>query len=129
MKETMKKAVETTAAPAAIGPYSQGIICGDLLFISGQLPLEPESGEFIEGGIEIKTHQVIRNIKAIAEAAGAGLDQVVKTTIFLADLDDFVTVNQVYAQYFGTPPPARSTIQVAALPKGSPIEMEAVVAL
>lgn len=128
-EESIKKAVETTAAPAAIGPYSQGVVCGNLLFISGQLPLDPQSGEFIKGGIEAKTHQVIRNIKAIAEAAGAGLGQVVKTTVFLTDLNDFATVNQVYGQYFGTPPPARSTIQVAALPKGSPIEMEAIAAL
>ena len=128
-KESIKKNVETSAAPAAIGPYSQGMVCGNLLFISGQLPLEPETGDFIEGGVETKTHQVIRNIKAVAEAAGAGLEQVVKTTIFLSDLNDFTTVNQVYGQYFGSVPPARSTIQVAGLPKGSPIEMKAIVAL
>jgi len=128
-EESIKKAVETSAAPAAIGPYSQGIVAGNLMFVSGQLPLDPETGDFVKGGIETKTHQVIRNIKAIAEAAGTGLDKVVKTTIFLSDLNDFAAVNQVYGQYFGTPPPARSTVQVAALPKGAPIEMEAIICL
>lgn len=122
-------AVSTASAPAAIGPYSQGIVAGNLLFISGQLPMDPASGELVEGDIEAKTRRVLENVKAIAGEAGAELEQVVKTTIFLADLANFAAVNGVYSDYFGETPPARSTIQVAALPKGADIEMEAVVYL
>ena len=118
--------VTTQSAPAAIGPYSQGVVAGDWLFVSGQLPLDPETGDFVAGGIEEKTHRVLKNIGAIAEAAGTGLDRVVKTTIFLTDLNHFESVNRIYAEYFNKNLPARSTIQVAALPKGSEIEMEAV---
>jgi 2-iminobutanoate/2-iminopropanoate deaminase len=123
------KAVSTKAAPAAIGPYSQGVVAGDFLFISGQLALDPKSGEFIEGDISAMTHQVIRNVQAIAESAGGGLNRVVKTTIFLADMTDFGAVNEVYAQYFKGVLPARAVVQAAALPKGGKIEMEAIVML
>jgi len=119
--------VSTDTAPAAIGPYSQGILAGNLLFISGQIPLDPATGELVEGSIEEKTRRVIENIRAIAKAAGAELSRVVKTTIFLTDLADFTAVNDTYAEFFGSTLPARSTVQVAALPKGVDIEMEAVV--
>jgi len=128
-KQSPLKGVSTSAAPAAIGPYSQGIIAGNLLFISGQLPMDPGTGEFVRGGIEEKTHRVLMNLKAIVEEAGADLSQVVKTTIFLVDLSHFAAVNRVYSEYFHAPFPARSTVQVSALPKGAEIEMEAVVGL
>ena len=128
-EKTRKSAVSTEAAPAAIGPYSQGIVCGNLLFISGQLPIDPASGELIKGTIEDKTRQVLNNLRAIAEAAGAGLECVVKTTVFLKDMNDFGAMNSVYAEYFPDTPPARAAIQVAALPKDADIEIEAVVFL
>jgi len=121
--------ISTTQAPAAIGPYSQGVVAGNLLFISGQLPLDPETGEFVDGGIEEMTHQVIKSTRAIARAAGTDLGSTVKTTIFLTDLANFAAVNQVYAQYFTETLPARAVVQVAALPKGGEIEMESIVQL
>jgi 2-iminobutanoate/2-iminopropanoate deaminase len=124
-----REAVSTKAAPAAIGPYSQGIVCGNLLFVSGQLPIDPASGELVSGGIQDKTRRVIKNIQAIAEAAGAGLQDIVKTTVFLKDMKDFQAVNDVYAETFSSNPPARAAIQVAALPKDADIEIEAVVHL
>jgi 2-iminobutanoate/2-iminopropanoate deaminase len=127
--ESHKRPVLTEAAPAAIGPYSQGIVCGSLLFISGQLPIDPASGELVPGSIKEKTHRVIENIRAIAEAAGAGLEDVVKTTVFLNDMNDFGAVNAVYAETFPEHPPARAAIQVAALPKEADIEIEAIVHL
>lgn len=123
------RAVSTASAPAAIGPYSQGVVAGNLLFISGQIPIDPATGEFVGGDITTKTHRVIANVAAVAQAAGAGLDKVVKTTIFLKDMKDFPAVNQAYAEHFKALLPARSTVQVAALPKGAEIEMEAVVLL
>jgi len=123
------KAIATADAPAAIGPYSQGFACGDLLFVSGQLPLDPATGEFVAGGIEEMTHQVIKNTRAIARAAGTDLNRAVKTTIFLTDLANFAAVNEVYAQYFTETLPARAVVQVAALPKGDEIEMESIVQL
>jgi 2-iminobutanoate/2-iminopropanoate deaminase len=126
-KQSPLEAIITSEAPAAIGPYSQGVISGDLLFISGQLPLDPKTGKFIEGGIEEKTHRVLMNIKAVSEAAGTDLNYVVKTTIFLTDLSHFSTVNKIYAEYFRGVFPARSTVQVSALPKGAEIEMEAII--
>ena len=120
------KAIATPEAPSAIGPYSQGFVSGDLLFISGQLPLDPATGEFVAGGIEEMTHQVIKNTRAIARAAGTDLNKAVKTTIFLTDLANFAAVNQVYAQYFTETLPARAVVQVTALPKGGQIEMESV---
>ena len=125
-KQTQRRAVATEAAPAAVGPYSQGMLCGNLLFISGQLPIDPASGELILGTIEEKTRQVLENLRAIAEAAGAGLQDAVKTTVFLKDMNDFGTMNTVFAEYFQDTPPARAAIQVAALPKGADIEIEAI---
>ncbi len=121
--------IATSAAPAAIGPYSQAVVAGNLLFVSGQIPLEPESGELVGGDIESQTRRVLDNLKAIIQAAGADMDRVVKTTIFLADMNDFAAVNGVYAEYFKATLPARATVQVAGLPKGVPVEIEAVVLL
>jgi 2-iminobutanoate/2-iminopropanoate deaminase len=126
-KKSQKRAVVTESAPAAVGPYSQGMLCGNLLFISGQLPIDPASGELIEGTIEEKTRQVLQNLRAIAEAAGAGLQDVVKTTVFLKDMNDFGAMNSVFAEYFPNTPPARAAVQVAALPKDVDIEIEAIV--
>lgn len=119
--------ITTPKAPAAIGPYSQGVVAGNLIFISGQLPLDPETGKFAEGGIEARTHQCLKNLKAIAEAAGSSLGRAVKVSVFLTNMEDFACVNQVYAQYFSDNLPARSTFQVAALPKNADIEIEAII--
>jgi 2-iminobutanoate/2-iminopropanoate deaminase len=121
--------ITTNQAPAAIGPYSQGVVAGNLLFISGQLPLNPATGDFVAGGIEERAHQCLKNIKAIAEAAGTGLDRAVKFTVFLTNMNDFTKINHVYAQYFNATLPARSAVQVAALPKNSDIEIEAILTL
>ena len=121
--------ITTNQAPAAIGPYSQGVVAGNLLFISGQLPLNPETGDFVRGGIEERAHQCLKNIKAIAEAAGTGLDRAVKLTVFMTNMNDFTRINQVYAQYFNATLPARSAVQVAALPKSADIEIEAILNL
>ena len=121
-----KKEIATSAAPAAIGPYSQAIQADSFLFISGQLPLLPETGKLLDGSIEDKTRQVMQNISTILEEAGGSLENIVKTTIFLTDLADFQQVNAAYGSFFKTTPPARATIQVAALPLGAPVEIEAV---
>ena len=121
-----KKAIKTDRAPAAIGPYSQGVVSGGLLFTSGQLPIDPATGKIPEGSIEDKAHIVFKNLEAIAAEAGTTLDNAVKTTVFLADIANFQAVNQVYAQYFKEPYPARSAFQVAVLPLGADIEVEAV---
>lgn len=121
-----KQVIATQDAPQAIGPYSQAIKAGGFVFISGQIPIDPSSGEIVQGGIEEQTKQVMSNIKAILSAAGLGFENVVKTTIFLADLSHFAKVNEIYGQHFASNPPARATIQVAALPKGAMIEVEAV---
>jgi 2-iminobutanoate/2-iminopropanoate deaminase len=118
--------VRTEAAPGAIGPYSQAIVAGDLVFCSGQIPLDPATGQVVEGGIEPQAHQVMRNIRGLLAAAGSSLDAVVKTTIFLADMNDFATVNGIYAEYFGVEPPARSTVEVARLPRDVHVEIEAI---
>ena len=116
--------VETTAAPAAIGPYSQAIRAGAYLFCSGQIPLDPVTGELVAGGISEQTEQVMRNMAGVLGAAGLNFDHVVKTTIFLTNLGDFALVNGIYGRHFGAIPPARSTVQVAALPRGAAIEIE-----
>ncbi|PLX99357.1 MAG: hypothetical protein C0623_09805 [Desulfuromonas sp.] len=115
--------IATTAAPAAIGPYSQGIRAGEFVFFSGQIPLTPD-GEVVTGAIEVQTRQVMQNMRAVLEAAGLTTSDVVKTTIYLTDLDDFATVNDVYAGYFDEPAPARACVEVAGLPKGVSIEIE-----
>ncbi|MFC0296604.1 RidA family protein [Geobacillus jurassicus] len=120
----MKK-VETTKAPQAIGPYSQGIIVNNMFYSSGQIPLTPE-GELVKGDIQAQTHQVFQNLKAVLEAAGASLDTVVKTTVFLKNMDDFAAMNEVYSQYFPNHKPARSCVEVARLPKDVLVEIEVV---
>jgi 2-iminobutanoate/2-iminopropanoate deaminase len=120
-----KRAIATDAAPAAVGPYSQGIYADGLLFTSGQLPATP-AGKLITDDIEEAARQSLKNVQAILEAAGASMADVVKVTIFLTDMNDFAKVNAIYDGFFPAPPPARSCIQVAALPKGAPIEIEAI---
>lgn len=124
-----KKIISTTAAPAAIGPYSQAVQVGNFVFCSGQIPLDPATMEIVVGGIEAQAVQVLENMKAVAKAAGAQLQDAVKLTIFLTDLADFGIVNETMKRYFDAPYPARSTVQVAALPKGAQIEIEATLAL
>lgn len=121
-----RRAVSTAGAPAAIGPYSQGIIAGGFLFAAGQAALDPGTGTLVEGGIEPETERVMANLTAVLDAAGCSWGDVVKTTIFLVDMADFVTVNGVYGRFVGDPPPARSTVGVAALPKGARVEIEVV---
>lgn len=123
-----RNVVFTAQAPAAIGPYSQGIATGNLLFVSGQLPIDPATGKMIDGDIGAKTQQILKNVAAIAKEAGTELKNTVKTTIFLTDLADFQAVNAAYASHFPEAPPARSTVQVAALPLGSKIEIECILA-
>ena len=123
----MKKIIATTNAPAAIGPYSQAIDCGSFLVTSGQVPFDPKTGEFVPGGIQEQTRQVLTNVKAILEAAGLTMDNVVKTTVLLQDIADFAAVNEVYAQFFGGEIlPARAAFAVNALPKGALVEIELV---
>ena len=120
------KAVSTERAPAAIGPYSQGILAGGFLFISGQIPLDPATGEMVGGGVPEQAERVLENLKEILQAAGAGMDAVVRTTVYLTDLAEFSRMNQVYARYFTGSPPARSTVQVGALPRGAQVEIDAI---
>jgi len=122
----MKKEVKTDKAPKAIGPYSQGVIANGFVFCSGQIPLDPASGELNTGPIEDQARLVLKNLGAVLEAAGSSFDRVVKTTIFLQDINDFSKVNQVYAEFFKTPFPARATVQVARLPRDARVEIEAV---
>ena len=118
--------IKTEKAPAAIGPYSQGILSGSLLFTSGQIPLDPAAGSLVSGGIQSETKQVLENLKAVLEAGGAGLKDVVKTTVYMTDLSEFAQMNEVYGIYFSGEPPARSTVGVASLPRGARVEIEAV---
>lgn len=123
------KAIQTPKAPAAIGPYSQAVVSGPFLFTSGALPIDPATSTMVEGSIEDRAHQVFKNLAAVAEEAGGTLASTVKTTVYLANIADFQAVNGVYQQYFSEPFPARSAFQVAALPLGADIEVEAVIAL
>ncbi len=121
--------IQTTNAPAAIGPYSQAVRVGSLVFCSGQIPLDPVTMEIVNGGVAEQAHQVFLNLKAVAAAAGGSLDNAVKLTIFLTDLEEFAQVNEIMAGYFNEPYPARATIEVSALPKGALVEVEAVLSL
>lgn len=125
----MKKIIATEAAPQAIGPYSQGVQVGNLLFISGQIPLVPETGEMVEGGIEAQTERVLENLKAILEKAGAGLQDVVKTTVYLKNIGDFATVNKVYGSYFKEECPARVCVEISNLPKDALVEIDVIAAV
>ncbi len=124
----MKKAIATAQAPAAIGPYSQAIEANGMVFVSGQLPINPATGEFAEGGIKELTTQSLTNMKQILEEAGLSMQNVVKTTVFLADMADFAEMNEVYAQFFEAPFPARSAVAVKTLPKGARVEIECIAA-
>jgi 2-iminobutanoate/2-iminopropanoate deaminase len=125
----MREAIATEGAPQAIGPYSQAVRAGAFLFLSGQIPLDPGSGQLVGPDVVAQTHQVIRNLAAVLEAAGATLDDVVRTTIFVVNLEDFAAVNQVYGEYFSAPAPARATVQVARLPRDARIEIDAIAVL
>lgn len=122
----MRKTVTTTKAPAAIGPYSQANIFGNLVFTSGQVPLDPASVALVEGGIEAQTKQVFANLKAVLEEAGSGLDKIIKTTCFIKNMNDFATINEIYGSYFEGDYPSRSAVEVARLPKDCLIEIEAI---
>jgi len=120
----MRTPISTPAAPAAIGPYSQAIRAGDFLFVSGQIPLDPETGTLVGDGIADQTHRVLRNLGAILEAAGGSFSQVVKTTVYLADMTEFAKMNEIYATYFPAPAPARATVQAARLPRDVRVEID-----
>lgn len=122
----MKQIVQTENAPRAIGPYAQAVVAGGFVFCSGQIPLDPQTGEFVAGGVAEQSEQVLRNLAAVLEAAGTSLKRVVKTTVFLADMDDFVAMNDVYGRYFTEHPPARATVQAARLPRDARVEIEAI---
>lgn len=126
LKPISMKEISTKKAPAAIGPYSQAIQVGGLVYTSGQLPINPETGAFVPGGIKEQTRQSLTNVKAVLEEAGTAMNRVVKTTVFLADMGDFADMNSVYAEFFSTPYPARSAVAVKTLPKGALVEIEVV---
>jgi len=123
---TERRIVKTEAVPQAIGPYSQAVVAGGLVFASGQIPLDPATGQFVEGGVREQTGQVLRNLSKVLEAAGSSLGRVVKTTVFLADMDDFAAMNEVYATFFAADPPARSTVEAARLPRDARVEIDVV---
>ncbi len=125
----MRQAVSTPSAPQAIGPYSQGIRAGSLLFVSGQVPIDPATGNIVDGDIAAQTHRVLQNIGEILKAGGASFDHVVRTTVFLADMNDFAAMNAVYATYFNAPAPARATVQVSRLPKDARVEIDVIASI
>ena len=122
----MKQIIATERAPQAIGPYSQAVVANGFVFASGQIPIDPETGQFVEGGISEQTEQVLRNVSNLLEAAGTSLARVVKTTVFLADMNDFAAMNEIYASFFGENPPARSTVQAARLPRDARVEIDVI---
>ncbi|MCC6667938.1 MAG: RidA family protein [Polyangiaceae bacterium] len=121
-----RQVISSPNAPAAIGPYSQAVVSGEWLFLSGQIPLDPATGELVSGDIEVETRRVLDNLSFVLQAAGASFADLVKTTIYLTNLGDFAAVNRVYAERFGDSPPARATVQVAALPKGARVEIDGI---
>jgi 2-iminobutanoate/2-iminopropanoate deaminase len=125
----MRDAISTEAAPRAIGPYSQAVRAGSLVFVSGQIPLDPATGAMIDGDIAAQTHRVFANLRAILEAAGTSLDHVVRATVYLADMNDFAVVNEVYGSYFSSPAPARATVQAARLPRDARVEIDVIASL
>lgn len=120
------RVISSTAAPPAIGPYSQAVDAGGFVFLAGQIAIDPSTGQLVHGDIRTQTERVLRNLEAVLAAAGLGLDRVVKTTVYMTDLAEFSAMNEVYARFFPRPPPARATVQVAALPRGARVEIEAV---
>ena len=122
----MKQIIETDRAPQAIGPYSQAVKARGFVYASGQIPIDPETGQFVAGGITEQTEQVMKNVAAVLEAAGSGLDRIVKTTVFLADMQEFAAMNEVYGKFFASDPPARATVQAAGLPRNARVEIEVV---
>ena len=122
----VKKVVKTDAAPGALGPYSQAIVAGGVVYCAGQIPLDPATGNIVSGGVAEQTAQVLKNLRAVLKAAGSDLDRAVKTTVFLKDMNDFAAMNEVYAKHFGAMPPARSTVEVARLPRDVRVEIEVV---
>jgi 2-iminobutanoate/2-iminopropanoate deaminase len=123
---TGRRVVKTEEAPGAIGPYSQAVVAGGFVYISGQIPIDPATGQFVEGGVREQTAQVLRNLSKVLEAAGSSLARVVKTTVFLADMNDFAAMNEVYAGCFNAPAPARATVQVSRLPKDARVEIDVI---
>ena len=124
----MKKVISTANAPQAIGPYSQAIEAGGFVFVSGQIPLIPATGELVDGSVEVQTARVLENLKAILEAAGSSMEDVVKTTVYITNMDDFAKVNGIYGRYFETNPPARVCVEVSKLPKGALVEIDVIAA-
>lgn len=122
----MKEIISTENAPSAIGPYSQAVKTGNMVFVSGQIPIDPKTGEFISSEVSEQTEQVLRNLNAVLEAAGSGLNNVVKTTVFLVDMNDFAAMNEIYAKYFSDNKPARATVQAARLPRDARVEIECI---
>ncbi len=122
----MKEIISTKNAPGAIGPYSQGVRAGNMVFVSGQIPIDPETGEFVSGEIIEQTEQVLKNLRAVLEAAGSGLENVVKTTVFLVEMNDFAAMNEVYGRYFSDNKPARATVEAARLPRDARVEIECI---
>src|SRR5947199_6140961 len=124
--QIVREVIKTEGAPAAIGPYSQAVRANGFIFASGQIPLDPKTGEFVAGGVAEQTEQVMRNLTAVLEAAGSGLNRIVKTTVFLADMNDFAAMNEVYGPYFQENPPARENVEAARLPRDARVEIEAI---
>jgi len=122
----VKRIIKTAAAPQAIGPYSQAVEANGLIFASGQIPIDPATGKFVEGGIAEQTERVLKNLQAVLEAAGSGLDRIIKTTVFLANMDEFGAMNEVYGKFFAADPPARATVEAARLPRDARVEIEAI---
>ncbi len=123
---TVKQIIKTDSAPQAIGPYSQAVKVNGFIFASGQIPIDPATGQFVEGGIAEQTEQVMKNVSAVLEAAGSSLEKVIKTTVFLADMGEFAAMNEVYGRYFEQDPPARATVEAARLPRDARVEIEAI---
>lgn len=123
---TVKQIIQTDRAPHAIGPYSQAVKSRGFVYASGQIPIDPATGQFVAGGITEQTEQVLKNVAAVLEASGSGLDKVVKTTVFLADMEEFAAMNEVYARFFSSEPPARATVQAAGLPRNAKVEIEVI---
>lgn len=123
---TVKQIIQTDRAPQAIGPYSQAVKARGFVYASGQIPIDPATGQFVAGGITEQTEQVLKNVAAVLKASGSGLDKVVKTTVFLADMEEFAAMNEVYARFFSSEPPARATVQAAGLPRNAKVEIEVI---